>query len=107
MTTAPPDFAEFIAENYESAVDLYWDYAREGLVTARFGVKDGTAVTVTFESFAEAGWRTGFIVEKGDVAQVVFSAFAIFNGVMQALAEFLAVRQPQIVVLVSKDDQLT
>lgn len=100
-------FAEFVAEYFESSVNLYWDNPRGGYATARFSVQE-VAVTVTFEQM-EAGspWRVGFTAERGEPTQVVLSAFEIFNGVMQALEEFLDIRQPDALVLVSKTEQLT
>jgi hypothetical protein len=40
-------FAEFVAEHFESTVDLYWDNLRPGYATARFSVQ-GIEVTVAF-----------------------------------------------------------
>lgn len=100
-------FAEFIAEHLESTVDLYWDNPRRGYATARFGVRE-VAVTVTFEQMEPGSpWRVGFTADRAESTQVMVSAFEMFNGVMQALEEFLDVRQPEVVVLVSKTEQLT
>lgn len=100
-------FAEFIAENFESTVDLYWDNPRRGYASARFGVRE-TAITVAFEQMESgSSWRVGFTAERGEPTQVALSAFEIFNGVMQALEEFLDIRQPDTLVLVSKTGQLT
>lgn len=99
-------FAELIADNLESTVDLYWDNPRVDCATARFSVQK-VVVTVAFER-PEPGspWRVSFTAERGEMTQAVFSAFEIFNGVMQALEEFLDIRQPETVVLVSKTEQL-
>jgi hypothetical protein len=100
-------FAEFVAEHFDSTVDLYWDNPRRGYATARFGVKD-VAVTVDFEQMdSDSPWRVGFTAERGEPTQVVLAAFEILNGVMQAVEEFLEIRQPDALVLVSKTEQLT
>jgi len=100
-------FAEFVAENFESTVDLYWDNPRRGYATARFSVQQ-VAITVAFEQMAEdSPWRAGFTAEHGEPTQAVLSAFEIFNGVMQALEEFLEIRKPGSLVLVSKTEQLS
>lgn len=99
-------FAEFVAEHFESTVELYWDNPRRGYATARFSVQD-VVVTVAFEQMqAGSPWRVGFTAERGEPTQVALSAFEIFNGVMHALEEFLDTRQPDILVLVSKTEQL-
>lgn len=99
-------FAEFVAENFESTVDLNWDNPHRGYATARFSVQE-VEVTVAFEQLEPGSpWRAGFIAERGEPTQVVLSAFEIFNGVMQALEEFLEVRQPDTLVLVSKAERL-
>ena len=99
-------FAEFVADHFESTVDLFWDNPRCGYATARFSVQE-VAVTVAFEQMQpESPWRAGFTAERGEPTQLVLSAFEIFNGVMQALEEFLDIRQPDVLVLVSKTEQL-
>lgn len=63
---------------------------------------------MTFEEpELHAPWRVSFGVERGDTTSAVYAAFEIFNGVMQAIEEFLEVRQPQVLVIVSKNEQLT
>lgn len=100
-------FAEYVATSFESTVDLFWDHSQQSLVTAKFGVRD-IAIRVAFEqSEMDDPWRVGFTVERGDSTSAVYAAFDIFNGVMQALEEFLAIRQPRMLVIVSKNDQLT
>jgi hypothetical protein len=100
-------FAEFVAENFESTVDLFWDNPRPGLATARFSVRN-VAVTVLFEQMEpESPWRAAFTAERGEPTEVATAAFELFNGVIQALEEFLDIRQPEALVLVSKTEQLT
>jgi len=97
-------FAEFIAEHYDSTVDLIWDYPRSGLATAHFFV-DEIRVTVRFENTSVA-WRVAFEVDKGQSTEIATSAFEIFNGVFQAVQEFIEVRQPEVLVFATKRDKL-
>jgi hypothetical protein len=100
-------FAEFVAENLESTVDLFWDNPRRGLATARFSVRE-VAITVSFEQMEPASpWRVAFTAERGEPTEVAIVAFELFNGVMQALEEFLDIRQPEVLVLISKTEQLS
>lgn len=100
-------FAEFVAENFESTVDLFWDHPRRELATARFSIRN-VAVTVSFEQMElESRWRVSFVVERGEPTQIVMAAFEVFNGLVQATEEFLDVRQPEVLVLVSKTGQLS
>jgi hypothetical protein len=99
-------FAEFVAENFESTVDLFWDNPRRGIATARFSIRN-VAVTVLFEQMEpDSPWRVGFTAERGEPTEVATAAFELFNGVMQALEDFLDIRQPEVLVLVSKTEQL-
>jgi hypothetical protein len=100
-------FAEFVAENFESAVNLFWDNPRQGLATARFSVRN-MPVTVSFEQMEpQSPWRISFTVERGQPTEVANAAFELFNGVMQAMEEFLDIRQPEVLVLGSKTEQLS
>src|SRR5690348_6682071 len=102
-----PGFAEFVAENLESTVDLFWDNPRQGLGTARFSVRN-VAVTVRFEQMEPAlPWRVSFTAERGEPTEIATAAFELFNGLMQGIEEFLEVGQPEILVLVSKAEQLS
>lgn len=98
------NFAEFVAENYFSTVQLIWNYRHSGMATASFSVDD-VRVTVRFENQGQV-WNVGFNVERGDVMTGTMSAFDIFNGVLQAVQEFIEVRQPDVLVFVTKQDRL-
>lgn len=100
-------FAEFVAENFASTVDLFWDPPQRGFATARFSIRN-VAVTVSFEQMEpQSPWRVSFSAERGQPTEVANAAFELFNGVMQAMEEFLDVRQPEVLVLVSKIEQLS
>ena len=99
-------FAEFMAESFHSHTNLVWDHPRRSLATAAFGV-EGTKVTVSFEQREATGpWHVVFEVDQSDGTAVAHSAFEIFNGVFQAVEEFVEVREPETVVFATKRDKL-
>lgn len=99
-------FAEFMAESYNSNVELTWNFSPPARATASFTV-DSVKVVVSFEQRAAGGsWHVVFEVERGDRTEVVYSAFSIFNGVFQAVQEFMEVREPESVVFATKRDAL-
>ncbi len=99
-------FAEFIAESFYSTVNLTWNLSGPRCSTASFSV-ESIAVEVLFEQ-AESGtaWNISFDVERGEVRQALHAFFQIFNGVFQAVREFLEVRNPELVVFATKRDSL-
>jgi len=99
-------FAEFMAESYRSDVPLTWNLASPGHATASFTV-DSVKVLVSFEQQEpNAPWHVLFEVDKGERTQVAHAAFSIFNGVFQAVEEFVEVREPESLVFVTKKDEL-
>jgi hypothetical protein len=99
-------FPEFMAESFHSHANLQWDYPRRSYATAKFGV-DGIRVLVSFEQREANGpWHVAFEVDESDGTAAVHSSFKIFNGVFQAVEEFLAVREPEEVVFATKRDGL-
>ena len=65
-------------------------------------------VKVSFESPEhDANWRISF--ETGGTAtgsEGVLSAFEVFNGVFQAVREFIEVREPETLTFATKKDKL-
>jgi hypothetical protein len=62
---------------------------------------------VSFEQREPNGpWHVVFEVDQSNVTAAVHSAFEIFNGVFQAVEEFLDVREPHEVVFATKRDKL-
>lgn len=99
-------FAEFVAENFNSGASLVWDLAGASRVTAAFEV-DSIKVKVSFEMREDArAWYVAFEVRRTDTTEAVHSAFAIFNGVFQAVREFIGVREPEILIFATKRDEL-
>jgi hypothetical protein len=91
--------AEFMAESFNSNVPLTWDLSGVSRAVASFTV-DSVKATVAFERRGSSSpWHVTFEVAKGDSTEAVRSAFAIFNGVFQAVAEFIEVREPETLVL--------
>jgi hypothetical protein len=100
-------FAEFMAESFHSNVPLTWDLSDLSRATASFTV-DSVKVVVSFERRTNDGpWHIVFEVDRGERTAIAHSAFAIFNGVLQATEEFLTVRQPDVVVFATKRDDLS
>jgi hypothetical protein len=99
-------FAEFMAESYRSNVPLIWNLSGQTKVTAAFAL-GRVKVIVSFEQReTEGAWHVSFDVEKGENIEVAHSAFAIFNGVFQAVEEFIEVRQPEMLVFATKREEL-
>ena len=97
-------FAEFMAESFNSDTRLIWNYAQASVATASFKVDD-LSVAVSFER-RETAWYVVFEVDRGDNTAAVHSAFEIFNGVFQAVEEFLSVREPDTLIFATKRDKL-
>ena len=98
-------FAEFIAESYYSTVNLTWNLSGPKRSIASFSV-DAIGVKVLFEQQESgAAWNVSFDVEKGDT-RLVHASFQIFNGVFQAVREFLEVRNPELLVFTTKRESL-
>ena len=99
-------FAEIIVESFYSTVNLVWDLSGTNRATARFSV-ESVAVQVLFEQQEPgAAWNVSFDVERGELRQAVHLSFHIFNGVFQAVREFLEVRHPELVVFATKREAL-
>jgi hypothetical protein len=99
-------FAEYMAESFHSEAKLVWDYPRRCYATATFLV-DGSKVIVSFEQRDSDGpWHVVFEVDQSDSTAAVHSSFEIFNGVFQAVEEFIEVREPETMVFATKRDKL-
>jgi hypothetical protein len=99
-------FAEYIAENFHSEVQLIWKLISATHAVATFDVRT-LHVEVSFEQREPNGpWHVAFNVVAGDPAERTASAFRVFNGVFQAVREFVETRQPEIVVFISKDEDV-
>lgn len=90
-------FAEFIAQNFHSEADLIWRLDGPARAVAAF--KAGSlSVEVSFEQReADGPWHVSFEVTTGDPSERTSMAFRVFNGVFQAVREFVSTRQPAIV----------
>jgi hypothetical protein len=103
-----PTFAESIAEEFHSEVDLNWSVSSTTQAVASFEVRT-IAVEVDFEQREPGGpWHVAFNSEPTDLPDrsVVTSAFRIFNGVFQAVREFTETREPEVLVFIAKDEDL-
>ncbi len=104
-----PTFAEFIAESFQSEVQLIWKIESLTGASATFKVKSVLA-EVSFEQREIGGpWYLSFDTVRPEQAERTHIAFAfrIFNGVFQAVREFVETRQPALMIFASKDEDLT
>jgi hypothetical protein len=99
-------FAEFMAESFRSNTPLTWNLASTTQASASFNI-DSIKVVVFFEQSQPAGaWQVLFEVDKGERTEVAYSSFSIFNGVFQAVQEFIEVREPEMLTFATKRDDL-
>ncbi len=93
-------FAELIAESFHSMTDLTWAVmsTKPGVAVAKLQTNE-VSVEVSFEERAD-DWTVSFAVLQP--SQAVYTAFHIFNGVFQAVVEFIETRQPDVLVFVTK-----
>jgi hypothetical protein len=98
--------AEFMADSFNPNVPVTWDLSGLSRSVASLSV-DSVRKTVAFERRGSGGpWHVTFEVAKGDSTEIAHSAFAIFNGVFQAVAELIEVREPETLVFATKRDEL-
>jgi hypothetical protein len=103
-----PDFAEIIAESFYSETELIWKLNSQTHAIAAFEVKS-IRVEVDFEQREKEGpWHVGFNTASGDLVDRtnMTLAFRIFNGVFQAVREFIDTREPEMVAFIAKDEDL-
>ena len=99
-------FADFIAEHFHSEVQLIWKLSSATRAVAAFDVRS-LHVEVSFERREANGpWHVAFQVVAGEAAERTGSAFRVFNGVFQAVREFVETREPEIVVFISKNEDI-
>jgi hypothetical protein len=107
MGSLPP-FAKTVAESFQSTATLHWRSESTGQSVATFNVK-GLVVDVDFGPRPNDGpWHVEFAVLRGDVDDQnnIALAFRIFNGVFQAVREFMETGEPQAVVFTADDEDL-
>lgn len=101
-----PSFAEFIAESFYSEVQLNWDLRGLSRVTAAFTVSS-LKVQVTFELREPSrAWYVSSDVQRGEASERTQLAFHVFNGVFQAVREFIEIREPEMLVFATKREEL-
>ena len=101
-------FSEIVAESFESDVNVVWELKSTTHVVGSFDVKN-IRVGVDFEQREPNGpWHVGFSTSggaAGDPRQLAL-AFRVFNGVFQAVREFIGTREPTAVVFIAKDEDV-
>lgn len=99
-------FAEFAAENFHSEVLLIWRLVATTQAVAEFAART-LKVEVSFEQRESNGpWHVAFQVTQGEAEERTSLAFRIFNGVFQAIREFVETREPEVVVFISKNEDV-
>lgn len=101
-------FAEFIAESFHSEANVIWVLKSTSHAVAKFQVKT-ISVEVEFEQREHRGaWHVAFNTAAGEISDRtnMVLAFRIFNGVFQAVREFIETREPDVLIFVSKDEDL-
>lgn len=99
-------FVEFIAESFDSEVNLNWRLESTTHVIATFHV-NSIAVDVEFEQREQSGpWHVSFNAIGGKTEDLKNEtlAFRRLNGVFQAVREFITTREPDAVVFIAKDE---
>jgi hypothetical protein len=99
-------FADFIAESFDSEVQVNWKLKSTVQVVATFTVKS-ILVQVDFEQREHNGpWHVSFNTLHGEMTDLKNEMLAIrrLNGVFQAVHEFMETREPEAVVFIAKDD---
>ncbi len=76
-------------------IAIFWTYPDTEKALARF-TTGAVSVVVSLRRDGRS-WQMSFTVE-GEANEVAYSALEIFNGAFEALAQFLAVREPMTVL---------
>lgn len=101
-------FAEIVADSFHSEANVNWKLESTTHAVATFTVRS-VLVEVDFEQREHNGpWHVGFKTTRGEMADRtnMTLAFRIFNGVFQAVEEFIGTREPDSMVLIAKDEDL-
>jgi hypothetical protein len=99
-------FADFIAESFDSEVQVNWKLKSRVQVVATFTVKS-ILVQVDFEQREHNGpWHVSFNTLHGELTDLKNEMLAIrrLNGVFQAVHEFMEAREPEALAFIAKDD---
>jgi hypothetical protein len=99
-------FAEFIAESFDSDVQVNWKLKSTAHIVATFRVKS-VHVEVDFEQREPNGpWHVSFNTLHGEMSDLKNEMLAIrrLNGVFQSVHQFIETREPEALVFIAKDD---
>jgi len=83
----------------ETTIRLRWDEKGLDRVNAAFS-QEAVHVRATFE-LGDHAWHASFKVKSDCSQDTVSLALQVFGGVFQAVYEFLAVREPEMLVFVT------
>jgi len=83
---------------------IVWAYPKTSSAKATFET-GAINVCVTLEQHEPGPWYVSMEV-AGDATEVAHSTDAIFEGVFQAVQDFMQVREPETIVFTAKRDEL-
>jgi hypothetical protein len=100
-------FLESILASFDSQASIVWDLTSPTGAQASFTLHSDR-ISVAFIEIVPGQWRVGFEIAKSSQSSsdLVRSSIAIFSGVFEAVEEFLTIRQPERLVLTSKEEGL-
>jgi hypothetical protein len=91
------DIAEALLDAFHSDARLFWDAKGASQVTARFEI-GGSRVEVAFTETVKKDWEVGYTIAAARIKPAMESlsdSLRIVGGVLQAVTEFLEIRQPE------------
>ncbi len=83
---------------------MIWNYPDTKHAVARFAAGGESVVDVALEQ-RDQSWYVSFTVQ-GPPNDVAYSALRIFDGVFEAVQQFLAIREPQTILFTTTRDDL-
>jgi hypothetical protein len=103
------DLAEALLDTFHSYASLIWDAKGASQVTARFEI-DGSRVEVVFRKTAKKDWQVGYTIAATRIKpamQSLSDSLRIVGGVLQAVTEFLEIRQPERLCIATENEDLS
>lgn len=102
------DLAEAILDTFHSDISLIWDARGTSRATATFEI-DGSLVDVAFRETAPNDWYVSYVVgatTSKSAMECLSDFLRIVVGVLQAVREFLEIRQPVYLCIAAENGDL-
>ena len=103
------DLAEALLDTFHSDARLIWDAKGTSQVTARFEI-DGSHIEVAFREAVKKDWQVGYTIAAARIKPAMESlsdSLRIVGGVLQAVTEFLEIRQPERLCIATENEDLS